>query len=375
MIEENVIEILKEEGIDLAVSLPCDKNKRFTSLLYDSFKTVDITREEDGVGICAGAYLSGRKPFLSIQSSGLGNMLNALMSLTCVYKIPLPILASWRGGPDETIEAQKPFNQKLPELLDVYNIPYRIFAKSADLKNLSEIIKTAYEKNTPAVALILPSVWESSADLLAKPTEYLPRDCPNKTISFDGFKDLSMKRRDAISAIAENVPKDAVLISNIGIPSKELYAYKDRELNFYMLGSYTQASAIGLGCSLCSRRAVYVIDGDGSLLSSSVLPVIAAENPANLTIFALDNGTFGSTGNQISPAYKTADLAVIAQGAGFSNISRVCTKEALQNIFTERQNDAAFVHVPILPGNSNVSNIPFSAENIKKRFRAALLRF
>ncbi|WNY23428.1 hypothetical protein MmiHf6_07350 [Methanimicrococcus hongohii] len=370
MNEEHVIEILKKEGIDFVASLPCDKNKRLTALLPDSFDVIDLTREEDGVGICAGAYLVGKKPIQSIQSSGLGNMLNAMMSLTCVYKMPLPILASWRGGADETIEAQIPFNQNLTKLLDVYDIPYRIFSKKEDLENLGEIIQIAYEKNTPAVALILPSCWEPVSPIQIS---YPKRHWPSKTFSMNGFDQLFMKRRDAISVIAENISEEDILISNIGIPSKELYDLKDRDLNFYMLGSYTQVSAIGLGCALASHRNVYVIDGDGSLLGSSVLPVIAAADPLNLTIFALDNGTFGSTGNQISPAYMTADLPFIAHGSGFSNVSRACTKEELKNSFSQKMTGAAFVHVPILPGNSDVSNIPISAEEIKKRFMNALL--
>lgn len=372
MNEELVIQILIEEGIDIVASLPCDKNKRLTSLLHDSFKTVDLTREEDGVGICAGAYLAGKKPVLSIQSSGLGNMLNAIMSLTCVYKMPLPILASWRGGADETIEAQIPFNQNLPQLLNVYGIPYRIFSEESDLKNLHEIIQTAYEKNTPAVALILPSCWEPQLSLSV---EFPPRHCPSETFLLEGFENPSLFRFEAISAIADNIPEDAVLISNIGIPSKELYAAKDRDLNFYMLGSYTQVSSIGLGCALGTKRDVYVIDGDGSLLGSAVLPVIAAENPSNLTVFALDNGTFGSTGNQITPAYSTADVAFIAAGSGISNVSRISEKNEFKDIFSQKKNGVSFVHVPILPGNSDVSNIPIPAEQIKKRFKEALLYF
>lgn len=372
MNEECVIQILIEEGLDIAASLPCDKNKRLTSLLHESFKTVDLTREEDGVGICAGAYLAGKKPVLSIQSSGLGNMLNALMSLTCVYKMPLPILASWRGGPDESIEAQVPFNRKLPQLLDVYGIPYRIFTEGSDLENLREIIQTAYDKNTPAVALILPSCWEPQ---ISPSTDFPPRHSPSKTFRSKGFEKPSLLRNEAISAIAENIPDDAVLISNIGIPSKELYAVRDRCLNFYMLGSYTQASAIGLGCALGTQREVYVIDGDGSLLGSAVLPVAAAQNPSNLTVFALDNGTFGSTGNQITPAYSTADLAAMAAGSGIQNVSVISERAVIKDIFTRKKKGVSFVHVPVLPGNADVSNIPISAEEIKKRFMAALSGF
>jgi sulfopyruvate decarboxylase, alpha subunit len=371
MNEKTVIQIMKSEGIDLVASLPCDKNKCFTSLLHESFDTIDLTREEDGVGICAGAVLSGKKPLLSIQSSGLGNMLNAIMSLTCVYELPLPVLASWRGMDDEKIEAQIPFNRPLPKLLDVYGIPYRIFSEKSDLNMIGEVIRGAYEQNKPYVALILPNCWESEA---------IPKiDCPNRSFSSDlicpnhtGI--LEMKRADAISVITASVGEDEVLISNIGIPSKELFASGDRDLNFYMLGSYTQASSIGFGCSIGTKKKIYVIDGDGSLLGTSVLPVIASANPPNLTIIALDNGTFGSTGNQINAAYQTADLGWMAAGAGISHVIRAFSKKELENALSLETDGTKLIHVPIFPGNTNAPNISLSPPEIKNRFKKALLR-
>lgn len=109
-----------------------------------------------------------------------------------------------------------------------------------------------------------------------------------------------MTRLEAISALADAVGEEDILVSNIGVPSKELFASLDRPLNFYMLGSYTQATPIALGMALSSDRRVFVVDGDGSLLRSSIFPVLAAEKPVNLTILCVDNGTFGSTGNQIN---------------------------------------------------------------------------
>ena len=365
MNEEIVLQILKQSGINLVASLPCDKNKRLTELLSQSFHVIDLAREEDGVGICAGAYLVGKKPILSIQSSGIGNMLNALMSLSVLYELPLPILASWRGVENESICAQIPFNRPLPELLDVYGIPYRIFSTAEDLKNLGQVIEAAFLFKKPYVALILPSCWGSD---LNSTISYPPRLFSAKSIYLNEVSSFEMNRFEAIQTISETIDSNAILISNIGVPSKELYAIKDRVLNFYMLGSYTQASSIGFGCSLGTDRPVYVIDGDGSLLGSAVLPVIAAENPSNLTIFALDNGTFGSTGNQLSPAYKTADLGLIAAGAGIKNIIRIGTKQDLIEAVEKSKETLSLIHILIRPGNSINSNIPLLPREIRDRF-------
>ena len=106
MNEEAVIQQLRDSGADLVVSLPCDKNKLLTDMLHDEIRTIDITREGDAVGICAGTSLLGKRAVVSIQSSGLGNMLNVMMSLTNCFKLPFFVLASWRGTKSERIEAQ-----------------------------------------------------------------------------------------------------------------------------------------------------------------------------------------------------------------------------------------------------------------------------
>ena len=81
------------------------------------FRHVPLTREEEGVGICAGAALSGRRPAMFVQSSGIGNMINALLSLTAFYELPLALFVSRRGVYKEKIEAQFPMGLKLPGIL------------------------------------------------------------------------------------------------------------------------------------------------------------------------------------------------------------------------------------------------------------------
>lgn len=363
MNEDIIIDTLIKNGVEFVASLPCDKNKKLTSLLEKSFHFINLAREEDGVGICTGLSLTGKRAVVSIQSSGIGNMLNALMSLGCLYHIPIPILASWRGVQNEAICAQIPFNKPLPELLKIYGIPYRIFSDISELQNLNEIISLAYEKKTPVVALLLPSCWENEdmPEIL-----YPVRDIQERTINLSKIGEPVIKRAEAIASVVHAVPSDSLIISNIGVPSKELYAVSHRSGNFYMLGSYTQASAIGLGCALgCPDRDVFVLDGDGSLLGSAVLPVIAAEKLSNLHIIALDNGTFGSTGNQISPAYNVADIGLLALAAGITDVISVRTVDEIINAINIRK---TFVQVIIKPGNSNVKNIDLSPEEIKEQF-------
>lgn len=368
MFENEMAEQLEKADVDMVISLPCDKNKGFTDLVHERFPVVDITREEDGVGICAGAYLMGKRPVISIQSSGIGNMMNAIMSLTACYRLPMVILASWRGVDGERIEAQIPFNSRIPGLLDCYGIGCTDLADPGDIPKVSGTIDRAFSEGSIEVVLIHPKLWGESKRTI---TEYPPRRRHVKVAIDDEFEPPTMTRLDAIERIMAAVGEDDIVVSNIGVPSKEVHAARDRPLNFYMLGSYTQATPIGLGMALSTDRRVFVIDGDGSLLGSSIFPVLSAMDPNNLTVICLDNGTFGSTGNQINQAYLDVDLGAVAVAYGIDNVYSTGDPEALDGILREVEG-MSFVHVLIVPKNSDSPNLTLTAAEIRDRFMGAL---
>ena len=66
-----------------------------------------------------------------------------------------------------------------------------------------------------------------------------------------------------------------------------------------MLGSMGLASSIGLGLSLTVDKNVISIDGDGSILMNmNTLATIGNRAPNNYTLLIIDNGSYGSTGDQ-----------------------------------------------------------------------------
>ena len=365
MFEKEVADQLILAGVDIVISLPCDKNKGFTDYIHDNMKVMDITREEDGVGICAGVSLMGKRPVMSIQSSGLGNMMNAIMSLTACYEMPLVVLASWRGVDGEKIEAQIPFNSRIPEMLDCYDIDHIEIKDGSDIPSIHTEIDRAFAENRITVILIHPGMWKESKRTNAS---YPPR---SRTVhgSPDFItKEPSMTRLEAIRATLSAIGDEDILISNIGVPSKEVMAVRDRSTNFYMLGSYTQATPIAVGMAAVSERRVFVIDGDGSLLGSSIFPVLSsAELKADLTVVCMDNGTFGSTGNQINPSYSHVDMASVARGYGIEDVRTAYDREEIGSCLASPRG-VRFVQTMIIPGNSDSPNIPYSAVEIKRRF-------
>jgi sulfopyruvate decarboxylase subunit beta len=376
--EEKVIEIMKKEGIDLAATLPCDRIKNLLPLVSENFPEIKLTREENGVGICAGAYLAGGKPMMLIQSTGLGNMINALESLNIICKIPLPILTSWRGVYGEGIEAQIPLGVHLPGILKGAGLEYTIIEEPEQLPLIENVIRDAFENLRPHIALISPKVWEKSgccawetAGMPEKP-ELMERTC-KLNLTGKTLKPI-MLRNDAICAVASQLD-DEITVTNLGVPCKELYACKDRDLNFYMFGSMGLVSSIGLGLALRSRKTVVSFDGDGSLLMNpNTLLEIAKEAPKNLMIIGLDNGAYGSTGSQETCALRFIDLEIFANACGIKNTAKVNTEEELIETFRKfrTMKELSFIHVILKPGNTKAPNIPLSPEDVTKRFKKAL---
>jgi sulfopyruvate decarboxylase beta subunit len=364
--EQKVVDILKNNRIDIAATLPCDRIKALLPLIAQNIKTIMLTREENGVGICAGAYLGGGRPVMVIQSTGIGNMITVLLSLNLTYGIPLPIIASWRGVYKESIEAQWQFGKKLPAILDASGIKFTIIESIKDIDRLDEAIKESFDGSHPHVILISPAVWEGSTCEVPEPLEICAR---NTDLTFCGtIREPVLTRYDAIKVIAENIVDD-IIIANLGIPSKELFEIKDRDPNFYMLGSMGLASSIGLGLAIVQEKHVYVIDGDGSLLMNpNAMISVGVLDPLNLTIIAIDNAAYGSTGNQGTCTLSQVDLELLAKGCGIEDTVKVHTGDELKKALERK---AGFIHVIAKPVNAKCLEIPLSAKEIRDRFMGA----
>ena len=180
-----------------------------------------------------------------------------------------------------------------------------------------------------------------------------------------------MKRIEAIALAADTAQAEgALLISNIGFPSRELYAAKDRPENFYMLGSMGLASSIGLGLALgLPARRVIVLDGDGSVLMNlGTLATIAHYAPENYLLVILDNCCYGSTGSQPTCTHLGTDLAALARAAGVKSVQEVDNLHDLPLALTGQ----GVVVAKVEAGNASVPVIDLSPEEIIHRFMRSI---
>ncbi|MBV9821495.1 MAG: phosphonopyruvate decarboxylase, partial [Actinobacteria bacterium] len=62
--------------------------------------------EGEALAIAAGISLAGGRPAVLLQNSGIGNLLNPLVSLTDPARLPVLLIVGWRGRPGHPDEPQ-----------------------------------------------------------------------------------------------------------------------------------------------------------------------------------------------------------------------------------------------------------------------------
>jgi sulfopyruvate decarboxylase subunit alpha len=90
---------LKKAGVNFIASLPDEKMLALIRALEadPGFKHVPLCREEEGIGICAGAYLAGKRSALIMQNGGFLNSCNALTTTSLQFQIPTLLLIYYAG--------------------------------------------------------------------------------------------------------------------------------------------------------------------------------------------------------------------------------------------------------------------------------------
>lgn len=122
---------------------------------YSDVRTTLATREEEAFGIAAGLYLGGAQPTVMLQSSGLGNSLNAITSLLVPYRIPVLMVISMRGDAGEWNDAQVPMGRAVRPICDAIGVAH-VTVESGD--RAQELValagQTAFGTRTPGACLL-----------------------------------------------------------------------------------------------------------------------------------------------------------------------------------------------------------------------------
>ncbi len=118
-----IYKTLKDAGVRQVGYVPDAGHKRLIELcLADKeMRAVVLSTEEEGIGLAAGAWLGGVRGALLMQSSGVGNCINAL-GMTRECRFPLLMVITMRGQKGEFNPWQVPMGQATPAVLEAMDV-------------------------------------------------------------------------------------------------------------------------------------------------------------------------------------------------------------------------------------------------------------
>ena len=156
---------LKEAGINLVVSLPCTAHKHFLpSIMSDPhFTHIPIANEDDGMGICAGAWMGGKKPVFLLEVAGLLLGTYALFKVTRYWGGAMLLVIDNRGDfgdgagnwyAESAAEAER--------ILESFKIPYtKVWERDKLIPELVRGQRTAEGFGRPAAVLLsMEELWD-----------------------------------------------------------------------------------------------------------------------------------------------------------------------------------------------------------------------
>ena len=147
---------LRHAGVELVCSVPDGGlDPLLRSAQADSaVRTVMLTTEEEGVAICCGAWLGGKRAVLMIQSSGVGNCINAF-TLIRNCRFPFLLLVSMRGEYGEGMPWQIPMGRATPGCLELLGFTVHRADRPEEVGPMVEAAsKMAWRSDHPVAVLL-----------------------------------------------------------------------------------------------------------------------------------------------------------------------------------------------------------------------------
>jgi len=183
-------------------------------------------------------------------------------------------------------------------------------------------------------------------------------------------------RSEVIKLIMNKVAKDDLVISTTGMISREIFSFRDRKNNFYMIGSMGLANSLAIGVAVSNpSKNVIVFDGDGSfLMNMGSVACAGYYRPKNLTHIVLDNYGYQSTGNQPSISDQI-DICGVATASGYESVFDIenFKEEDIESIIISKEKLSLYrIHV----GSEETHGIPrvsHNPEEITNRFKVSII--
>jgi sulfopyruvate decarboxylase subunit alpha len=160
----SIFDALKQCDVRLLSALPETWLVHLIRMADDDPETilVRLAKEEEGVGISAGAHFAGVKSAMLMQNHGFLASINGIVSFAHLYKIPLLMLISYRGSFGERDPWQTQGGNVTEAVLRAMGIPYSFLDSIENVKQRIRQAQTLAESSLQPVALLLTRdlMWE-----------------------------------------------------------------------------------------------------------------------------------------------------------------------------------------------------------------------
>ena len=155
---KDFVGLLQEVGFDFFTGVPDSTLGGVIATLIERRVYIPAVREDEAVGMAAGAFMGGRVPVVLMQNSGLGTSLNALISLNLIYLQPCLLLISWRGHDGKDAPEHLVMGQIMTRLLDLVRIPHRILGVESVREDVGWAAQIFMKQRIPVALLIKKGV-------------------------------------------------------------------------------------------------------------------------------------------------------------------------------------------------------------------------
>ncbi len=155
---------LVNNDIDFVTTVPCKQLAGVIEAIenHDAILHIPSNKEDEGMGLCAGAYMGGKRPCIVMQNTAIGVTVNTLVTLIQFYQIPLPMLISYRGEVGEKVACQVEMALHTKALLDQLSIPTFHFHHRDDVEELDGILKHTWMCRKPTAILTDAGFWRAA---------------------------------------------------------------------------------------------------------------------------------------------------------------------------------------------------------------------
>ena len=160
-IDKQIVDDFVKNKIELVTTVPCKQLAGVIEAIdaCDEIYHIPSNKEDEGMGICAGAFMGGKRSAIIMQNTAIGVTINTLATLTQFYRMPLPMLISYRGELGEPVACQVEMAIHTKALLKQMNIPTYHFHRKSDVDELDKILAYTFMCNKPVAILTDASFW------------------------------------------------------------------------------------------------------------------------------------------------------------------------------------------------------------------------